>query len=273
MRTAKAVNKLNGLVVMIKGSGEVASAIAHKLFRCHFQICLTELPRPLAISRGATFSDAVYDGEKEVEGVVAKRIDSFAEITSTWRENKIPILVDPEASVNNWLHPEILIDAIMAKRNLGTNITDAQLVIGVGPGFKAGRDAHMVVETNNSENLGKVILDGTAEEDTGIPIAIGGLTTGRVLHSPEDGLFVAEKQIADKVTTGEVIASVSGYPVKAEVGGVVRALLRNNIEVRRGLKVGEIDPSGSIKACFSMRAKMRTIAGGVLEAILMHFNL
>ena len=264
--------KLNDLTILIKGGGEIASAVAHKLARSHFKICLTEIPQPVAVSRGVAFCEAIYDGEKEVEGVVAKRITSAEEITSSWRESKIPILVDPEARTRNWLHPDILIDAIMAKRNLGTKITDAPLVIGLGPGFQAGRDVHIVVETNNSENLGKVILDGEAEKDTGIPIAIRGLSVERVIHSSENGLFLTKKQIGDIVAAGEVVASVAGHPVKAEISGVVRALLRSKIEVGKGTKLGEIDPSGCKEVCYSIRAKMRAIAGGVLEAILMRFN-
>ena len=167
---------LNDLVVLIRGGGEVASAVAHKLARSHFKICLTEIARPLAVSRMVAFSEAIYDGEKEIEGVVARHITSAEDINSCWQKNKIPILVDPEAKVRNRLHPDILIDAIMAKKNLGTKITDAPLVIGLGPGFQAGRDVHLVVETSNSENMGKVIFDGGAEENTGIPLAMGGLT-------------------------------------------------------------------------------------------------
>jgi len=263
---------LNALVVLIRGGGEIASAVAHKLARSHFKICLTEIARPLAVSRMVAFSEAIYDGEKEIEGVVARRITSTEDVNSCWRENKIPILVDPEAKVRNRLHPDILIDAVMAKRNLGTKITDAPLVIGLGPGFQAGRDVHVVVETNNSENLGKVILEGEAEKDTGVPLVMEGLSAERVMHSPEDGLFLADQQIGDTVLTGETVASVAGKPVKSEIDGVIRALLRSNVEVRKGTKLGEVDPSGCQEHCYSIRPRMRAIAGGVLEAIMTHFN-
>jgi xanthine dehydrogenase accessory factor len=233
---------------------------------------MTETSHPLAVSRGVAFCEAIYDGEKEVEGIVARRIKSADQISKVWQENQIPIIVDPEASIRNNLNPQVLIDAIMAKRNLGTKITDAPLVIGLGPGFQAGRDVHMVVETNDSESLGKVILKGEAERDTGIPIAIGGLTFERVLHSPGNGLFQTDKEIGDSVTAGEVVASVGGQPVKAEIGGVIRALLRSEVTVGRGAKLGEIDPSGNKEVCYTIRPKMRAIAGGVLEAILMRFN-
>lgn len=264
--------KLTELVVLIKGGGEVASGVAHRLFRAHFKVCLTEAPYPEAVSRGVAFSEAVYDGEKEVEGVVAKLVKSTKEMPAVWGENKLPIMVDPEAAIKDTLHPSILIDAIMAKRNLGTRLTDAPLVIGLGPGFQAGKDVHLVVETNNSENLGKVIFAGEAEKNTGVPISIGGLTSERVLHCPEDGLFVTNKGIGEQVTAGEVIASVGRQAVKAPIGGVVRALLKSGILVEEGTKLAEIDPVGSKEICYSIRARVRAIAGGVLEAILIRFN-
>jgi xanthine dehydrogenase accessory factor len=264
--------KLNELTVLIKGGGEVASGVAHRLYRAHFKVCLTEAPNPQAVSRGVSFSEAVYDGEKEVEGVVAKLVKSAGEMPTVWKENKIPIIVDPEAAVKDILHPSILIDAIMAKRNLGTRLTDADLVIGLGPGFQAGKDVHLVVETNNSERLGEVIFAGEAEKNTGVPIAIDGLTSERVLHSSGDGLFVAEREVGEQVIAGEVIASVGGQAVKAPISGVVRALLRSGIQVKEGTKLVEIDQVASKEICYSIRARVRAIAGGVLEAILTWFN-
>ncbi len=265
--------ELTQLVVLIRGGGEVASGVAHKLARAHFRVCLTEISRPLAVSRGVSFCEAIYDGEKEIEGIVARRVTSASEIPKVWQKGEIPIIVDPEASIKDALNHEVLVDAIMAKKNLGTKITDAPLVIGLGPGFQAGKDVHMVVETNYSENLGRVILKGEAEKDTGIPIAIEGLTFERVLHSPKDGLFQTDKEIGDFVAAGEVVASVAGQPLKAEIGGIVRALMRNGTKVTKGTKLGEIDPTGSKKACYTIRPKMSTIADGVLEAILMRFNV
>ena len=265
--------ELTRLVVLIRGGGEVASGVAHRLARAHFKVCLTETSHPLAVSRGVAFCEAIYDGKKEIEGVVARRITSADEIPKIWQKNEIPIIVDPEASIKKTLNPNVLIDAIMAKRNLGTKITDAPLVIGLGPGFAAGKDVHMVVETNDGRNLGKVITEGEAEKDTGVPVAIEGLTFERVLHSPEDGLFQTSKEIGDLVTAGEIVASVAGHPIKAEIGGIVRALMRNETKVAKGTKLGEIDPAGSKKACFTIRPKMNTIADEVLAAILMRFNV
>lgn len=265
--------ELTHLVVLIRGGGEVASGVAHRLARVHFRVCMTETSHPLAVSRGVAFCEAIYDGEKEVEGIVARHVESATEIPEAWRENKLPIIVDPEASIRGTLSPHVLVDAIMAKRNLGTRITDAPLVIGLGPGFQAGRDVHIVVETNNSESLGKVIFEGETEEDTGVPVTIGGLTFERVLHSPRDGLLLTDKQIGDLVAAGEVVASAAEQPIGVEIAGVVRALLRSGTTVRKGTKLGEIDPSGNREVCYTIRPRVRAIAGGVLEAILMRFNV
>lgn len=268
----KTIPRLSELVILIKGGGEVASAVAHKLARSRLRVCLTETPLPQAVHRGTTFCEAIYEGEKEVEGVVAELITSPEQVFEVWAQNKIAIIVDPEALIKDFLRPDILIDAIMAKRNLTTKISDAPLVIGLGPGFRAGRDVHMVVETNDGQNLGKVILQGEAESDTGIPLDIDGLTFERVLHAPIAGHFSALKMLGDSVSAGEVVAFVAGQPVKAEIGGILRGLLRDGLEVKKGTKLGEVDPGGAKEACYIIRPRMRAIAGGVLEAILMHYN-
>lgn len=260
------------MVILVKGGGEVASAVAHKLSHAHFRVCMTEIPHPIAVSRGVAFCEAIYDGEKEVEGVVAKLVNSTEDISPTWAESKLPIIVDPQASIRNSLHPDVIVDAIMAKRNLGTKISHAPLVIGLGPGFHIGKDANMIIETNNSENLGKVILSGEAEPDTGIPLSIGGLTEERVLHSPAKGILHSAKEIGDLVAAGDTVAWVNNQPVKAQIDGVLRALLRDGVEVDKQTKLGEVDPSGDKQACYTIRPRMRAIAGGVLEAILIHFN-
>lgn len=264
---------LANLVVLIRGGGEVASGVAHKLARARFRVCMTETSQPLAVSRGVAFCEAVYDGEKAVEGLTARLVESDGQITDVWRQNQLPIIVDPDAMVKDMLKPAVLVDALMAKQNLGTKISDAPLVIGLGPGFRARQDAHIVIETNNSERLGRVIISGEAEANTRIPVAVGGLTKERVLHSPSDGQFLTDKDIGDMVKAGDVVASVATQPLKAGISGVVRALLRNGTVVGKGAKLGEIDPSGDREACYTIRPRMRAIAGGVLEAIMIRFNV
>lgn len=265
--------KLSDLKILIRGAGEMASGVAHRLFQSHFKICMTEISHPLAVRREVSFCEAVYEGEKVVEGVRAKLISKVEEIQLGWKQHFIPILVDPEGKkAREFLKPDVLIDAILAKKNLGTRLEDAPLVIGLGPGFYAGRDVHIVIETNRGHDLGKMILKGGAEPDTGIPGEVGGYTVERVLRTAKPGIFRPQKSIGDKVSKGTVVAVVDDYPIIAEVSGIVRGLLREGIEVKKGMKVGDIDPRGKREFCFTISEKARAIGGGVIEAILYWYN-
>jgi xanthine dehydrogenase accessory factor len=233
---------------------------------------MTEIPRPQAVRRGVAFCEAVYELEKEVEGVTAIFTPSPHDIFQVWEAGKVPVLVDPEATIKDILKPDVLVDAIMAKKNLGTRISDASLVIGLGPGFQAGKDVHMVVETNRGHNLGRVIYVGEAEADTGIPGVITGVSTERVFRAPKDGWLSTNKKIGDHVQAGEVVALIDDAPVKALVEGVIRGLLRDGAQVHGRVKIGDVDPRGIEDYCYTISDKARAIAGGVLEAILSHFN-
>jgi len=269
----KSEKRVEELVVLIRGAGEMASAVAHRLYQSHFKICMLEVSQPLAVRRKVSFCEAVYDGEKEVEGVRAKLTPNPEQIHSIWEDGKIPLLVDPDLKrTKHFLKPDVLIDGIMAKKNLGTQINDASLVVGLGPGFTAGKDVHLVIETNRGHALGKVIHHGAAEPDSGIPGDIGGYTAERVLKTMKKGIFHAHKDIGDKVNKGSVVAVIDDFPVIAEISGVMRGLLREGIEVKKGVKVGDIDPRGKRELCFAISDKGRAIAGGVLEAILYKFN-
>jgi xanthine dehydrogenase accessory factor len=269
----KQEKRVEELTVLIRGGGELASGVAHRLHRSHFKVCVTEISHPLAVRRGVAFSEAIYEGEKEVEGVRAKLISSPEEIESVWKKGDIPILVDPDGKkTRKFLKPDVLIDAIIAKKNLGTKISDAPWVIGLGPGFTAGRDVHIVVETNRGHGLGKMILSGTAEPDTGIPGEIGGYTIERVLRTMEKGIFHPQKSIGDRISEGAVVAVAGDFPIIAKISGVVRGLLREGVEVKKGMKVGDIDARGKKQSCFAISDKARAIGGGVLEAILYKFN-
>jgi len=275
---------LTELVVLIRGGGEMASGIAHRLVRCHFRVCIAELPQPLAVRRGVSFCEAVYEGEWEVEGITAQLAQGPEEMPSLWQRGRIPVLVDPEARVREVLRPQVLVDATMAKRNLGVRIDDAPLVLATGPGFVAGRDAHMVVETNRGHDLGRLILSGEAEPDTGVPGDIDGHTASRVLKAPQEGLFRARKAIGDPVRAGETVAllepqparpygpSLGPQPVVAAIDGVLRGLLHDGLWVEARTKVGDIDPRGSREHCFTISDKARAIAGGVLEGILLFYR-
>ncbi len=263
---------LYGLKVLIRGAGELASAVAHRLYLCHFKVAMTEIPRPLAVRRKVCFSEAVYEGHQEVEGVKALLVKEPAQVEEMWQRGIIPILVDPELRSLSFIKPRVLVDAIMAKRNLGTSKDMAELVIGLGPGFEASKDVHVVIETNRGHNLGRVIVEGTAEPDTGIPGDIGGYREERVLRAPRDGLFEPLKEIGDMVEEGEPVAYVGGEPVRSRIKGVIRGLLREGMFVQKGMKLGDVDPRGIRDYCFTISDKARAVAGGVLEAILRHFN-
>lgn len=251
----------------------MASGVAHRLHGAHFRICMTELSQPLAVRREVCFCEAVYDGQKEVEGVRAKKVSGPGGIAPAWKEGVIPLLVDPDGQETRaFLNPDVVVDAILAKRNTGTRIHDAPLVIGLGPGFTAAKDVHVVVETNRGHDLGRVLFRGSAEPDTGVPGEIGGFSTERVLRSAKKGVFRAECSIGDRVSKGTVVAVVDDSPLVAQISGTVRGLLRDGVEVKRATKVGDIDPRGRREHCFTISDKARAIGGGVLEAILHWHN-
>ncbi len=269
----KSEKRLEDLVILIRGAGEMASGVAYRLHQSHFKICMVEISNPLAVRREVSFCEAIYEGEKEVEGVRAKFISKPQQIQSIWKEGKIPLLVDPDGKeTRTYLKPDVLIDAILAKKNLGTQISDAPLVIGLGPGFSAGKDVHVVIETNRGHHLGQVILNGAAEPDTGTPGEIGGYTVERLLRTMKKGVFHTHKSIGDRVNKGSVVAIVEDFPVIARISGIVRGLLREGVEVKKGMKVGDIDPRRKKELCFTISDKARAIGGGVLEAILYRFN-
>jgi xanthine dehydrogenase accessory factor len=270
MKTEK---ELGELIVLIRGAGEMASGVAHRLYRSHFRICLLEIVHPLAVRREVSFCEAVYEGEKEVEGIHAKLVSQAKEIQLTWKGAKIPLLIDPDGKkARRYLKPDVVIDAILAKRNSGTRLNDASFVIGLGPGFTVGKDVDAVIETNRGHNLGRVILNGNAEPDTGTPGEIGGFSVERVLRTLKGGIFRPQKSIGDPVNKGAVVAVVDDCPIIATISGVIRGLLREGIEAKKGMKVGDIDPRGKRELCFSISEKARAIGGGVLEAILHRFN-
>ncbi|UCC65909.1 MAG: EF2563 family selenium-dependent molybdenum hydroxylase system protein [Deltaproteobacteria bacterium] len=265
-------NPLRNIRVMIKGGGEMASGVAHRLFCSHLKVLMTEIPQPLCIRREVSFCEAIFQGEKEVEGVRAKYISSPQEVYPTWEEGKIPLLIDPEGTSRNSIQPHVIVDAILAKRNTGTYKGDAPLVIGLGPGFWAGKDVDVVVETNRGHYLGRVIPEGPAQPDTGVPGEITGVSAQRVLRAPRDGIFHPVKRIGDTVERGEVVAWVEEEPIKTAIEGVIRGLLREGTKVQGGLKAGDVDPRGMKDHCYSISDKARAIGGSVLEAILAHFN-
>lgn len=263
---------LSNLIVLIRGAGEMASGVAWRLFQSHFNILLTEIPQPLAVRREVSFCEAVYEGQKKVEGVEAVLITSEDDVRKIWASQRIPLVIDPGLNRSLSLNLHVLVDAILAKKNTGTQINQAPLVIALGPGFRAGGDAHLVVETNRGHNLGRILTEGEAEADTGIPGTIGGYAVERVLRAPTEGIITTCKKIGDPVVPGEIVAEVAGRPVKARIKGVLRGLIREGTPVPVGLKVGDIDPRGNPAYCTTISEKARAIAGAVLEGIMRQYN-
>ena len=265
--------KLNELIVVIKGAGEMASAVAWRLYRSNIRkILMLETPSPLAVRREVSFCEAVHERRQTVEGVEAIKVNDYDSLLQAWIQKKIGIAVDSDWKMLDQTQPDVVIDAILAKKNLGTHKNEAPLVIGLGPGFVAKQDVHIVIETNRGHNLGRIITSGSAEPDTGIPGSINGYTEERVLRAPCDGEFNARRSIGDSVKPGDAIGTVAQEPVVAKIDGVIRGLIRSSANVNRGLKIGDIDPRGRVDYCATISEKARAIGGSVLEAILRVYN-
>lgn len=256
------------MLVVIKGAGDIATGIALRLHRAKLRVVMTDLPRPTSIRRTVCFSEAIIHGTYRVEDVTAVRIDDPSEAEAILSRGEIPVLADPEASCVQTLCPDVVVDAILAKHNLNTRITDAKTVIGVGPGFTAGKDCHAVVETQRGHYLGRVILRGSAAENTGVPGNIGGYTVERIIRAPKDGVFHPVRQIGDTVAANETVAYVDEEPVKCRIAGVLRGILPENTPVFCGMKSGDVDPRCKLDHCYCASDKALSVGGGVLEACL-----
>ena len=256
------------MLALIRGAGDIASGAAMRLWRCGIDVVMTDLARPTAIRRTVAFSDAIVHGETIVEGLRAVRAENAAEAEKLLHEGVLPVLADPECRCREALSPDALVDAILAKRNLGTKITDAPIVVGVGPGFTAGEDCHAVVETMRGHTLGRVIYSGSALPNTNIPGLIGGFTGERVLRAPCDGIFTAVHRIGDTVEEGETIGFVAGQPMKCTISGVLRGVLDDGVPVKKGMKSGDVDPRCKPEYCTTISDKALAVGGGVVEAVL-----
>ena len=258
---------MNRLVV-IKGGGDLATGIAHRLFRSGFDILITEIAQPTVIRRSVAFANAVFEGTMTVEGVTAVQA-APAEVVQYLQQRIVPVVIDPNCDIAHILRPWGMVDAILAKKNLGTTMRDATVVIGVGPGFTAGVDVHRVVETMRGHDLGRVIETGSAQPNTGIPGEIGGYSLERLVTAPCAGIFRPLKQIGNLVEAGEILGQVEKTPVVAAISGVLRGLIQAGLPVQRNMKIGDIDPRAISRYCWTISDKARAIGGGVLEALLM----
>ena len=256
------------MLILIRGAGDIATGIALRLKRAGLDVVMTDIPKPTAIRRTVCFSQAIVHGATTVEDVTARLAASAEEVPALLAEGVIPVLADPEGACIPQLKPAAVVDAILAKRNLGTKITDAPVVVGVGPGFTAGEDCHAVVETMRGHYLGRVIHKGPAIPNTGIPGLIGGFAGERVLRAPADGVFHQLLEIGAQVKMGDIAATVNGEPMVCTLDGVLRGILPEGTPVHKGMKSGDIDPRCSVDHCYCASDKALAVGGGVLEAVL-----
>lgn len=263
-------------LVIVRGAGDLATGTIVRLANCGLRVAVTECAQPSAIRRRAALSEAVYEGTVTVEGVTCRRVDGMDSLTDAWQAGQVPLFVDEAGDSIRALHPAVVVDAILAKRNLGTSRDMAPVTVALGPGFTAGRDVDAVIETMRGHNLGRIFYAGAAQPDTGVPGNIGGYTSERVIHAPAGGALTCvqdatgqEIGIGSVVEAGQVIARVGGTPVYATLTGVLRGLIRPGYPVTEGLKIADIDPRlEQQNNCDTISDKARCIAGGVLEAIL-----
>jgi xanthine dehydrogenase accessory factor len=254
--------------VLTWGGGDLASGAVLRLHRVGIPVLVVEKPQPMAVRRSVAFAQAVYDGEIRVEDVHGKLIRHPLEMQNCWQAGCVPVLIDPDLKMCIEHPPVVLVDARMRKTATTLPSINAQLVIGLGPGFEAGINCHAAVETNRGHFLGRVYWGGRTEADTGVPGKVGDYAQERVLYSPVEGNTITCVDIGDTVKTGDLVLMVANQEIRAPFAGIVRGLIRSGVTVSAGTKVGDIDPRPDAFRCWTVSEKSLAIGGGVLEAIL-----
>jgi len=255
-------------ILILRGGGDLASGVALRCFRAGFQILITEIPRPLAVRRSVAFAEAIFAGSIQVEGITGRRVNNLDEILAAWQTNEIPVLNDPVCAIRKQLLPTVLIDGRMTKQPPDLDRNAAELVIGLGPGFTAGEDCHAIIETNRGHFLGRVIWDGPAQVDTGIPEGVSDHLTDRVLRAPATGILSATARIGEIFEAGQPIAEVGGLAITAPFRSLLRGLIHPGIHVQAGMKIGDLDPRCDPRYTQYVSEKSLAVGGGVLEAIM-----
>ena len=261
-------------LIIVRGGGDIATGTIHRLHRCGYPVLILETGFPSAIRRCVSFSEAVYDGSSEVEGVTCVKVSSYEEACSIMGQGAVPVMIDEECQVLQKVRPWAVVDAILAKRNLGTSRDMADKTIGLGPGFTAGQDVDLVIETMRGHNLGRIIGNGSADSNTGIPGIVGGFGEQRVIRSPAKGIFFGKAMIGDMVEKGQPIGTVvtgqGEVAVEASLTGLLRGIIKDGFPVVKGFKTADIDPRKSeYENCFTISDKARCIAGSVVEGLMM----
>lgn len=259
--------------VIVRGGGDLATGVVEVLHTSGFKVLILEIEKPSAIRRTVAFSEAIYDGETKVENIVCRKVENENEIYKAWEENIVPIMIDEDCKIIEKIKPNILVDCIIAKKNLGTKKEMAPITIGLGPGFIAGKDVDIVVETMRGHKLGRIIREGEALKNTGIPGEIKGVSKERVIYSPKEGIFRGVKKIGDRVEAREILGYVDREPVYGTISGVLRGLIRDGYYVKDKMKIGDIDPREEEKEnCFTISDKARTLGGAVLHGIMIRLK-
>jgi xanthine dehydrogenase accessory factor len=253
--------------VVVRGAGDVASGVIRHLWQAGFSVIALEKPDPDCVRRYVCYAEAFYEGEMEVEGVTAESVPSVEQALAAIGNHRVPLLIDPDAESLPEFRPEILVDGRMLKQYIDTSLDMAPIVIGLGPGFVAGKNCHAAIETRRGGNLGQVIYDGAPQADTGIPTAVDGVSLQRVLRSPADGIFTAACDIGNFVKRGQILGKVAETSIVAEIDGIVRGIIHDGLSVFAGQKIGDIDPRGVEKLCYTISDKANAIAEGVLSAL------
>lgn len=255
-------------IIIIRGGGDIATGIGHRLFMAGFKVIVLDIEKPLAIRRKVSFCEAIYSGEITVEGVKAVLAKDLDEIYKSIDNGLIPVCVDEKGEIINSIKPKVVVDSILAKKNIGTTKDMAPITIGVGPGFEAGVDVDLVVETKRGHFLGKAIHRGKAEENTGIPGDILGYKEERIIRAEASGIFKAYYNIGAQVKIGDIICETGGIKIAAKLPGILRGIIKDGLYVEKGLKIGDIDPRGIEEYAYTISEKARAIGGGVLEGIM-----
>ena len=255
--------------VVIRGGGDLATGVAEVLYQSGFKILILDIEKPSSIRRSVCFSEAIYDGVTKVENIICKKVENENEIEKCWNEKIIPIMVDEKGEIIKKIKPDVVVDSIIAKKNLGTTKEMAPITIALGDGFEAGKDVDIVVETMRGHNLGRVITSGRAMKNTGIPGEIKGVSKDRVIYSLANGIFSSVKKIGDTVQKDEIIGYVGDVEIRGKISGVLRGIIREGYEVTENMKIGDIDPRIEEKSnCFTISDKARSLGGAVLRAIM-----
>ena len=254
-------------IALVKGGGDLGTGVALRLRQRQYRVVVTELAQPLVVRRAVAMASAVYEGRVTVEGVTALCARDEAGVAAAWQDGHVPVIVDPQARIARAVEPLVVVDAIMAKRNTGTTIRAAPIVVALGPGLRAGVDCHAVVETQRGPDFCRVFFTGVTAPDSGVPGEVGGEAARRVMRAPVEGTFVGLARIGDRVRAGEAVAQVSGHPVRTQLTGVVCGLLADGARVRAGAKVGDVDPRDDPALCYRISDKAWRVAEGVLRAI------